>query len=112
MIDGGEGTIGSTDTAGGEAKALKGLRGCYFVNEVTIDVEKGRHAIVFDYVIVPDFIVEGTWSFGIEGCAGGYVVMDEGAVDGGGWGEGGCIAHKGKHCHDKRSFVHHVMRYY
>ena len=39
VVDGGEGTVGTSDYAGGEAKALKGLRRGDFVHEVAINVQ-------------------------------------------------------------------------
>jgi len=36
------------------------------VYEVAVDVEEGGHAVVFDDVVVPDFVVEGTGFVGFR----------------------------------------------
>lgn len=94
MVNRGEGTVRTTDGAGGETKAFECLGGCYFVDEVAVDVEEGGHAIIFDYVIVPDFVVESSRSRrgSVKGGAGGKGPM----VGGEGGGKSGRSAEGGK----------------
>jgi hypothetical protein len=58
VIDGCEGAVGASNAATGEAEAFKGLWRCHFVNQVAIDVNERRHAVIVDNVVIPDLIVQ------------------------------------------------------
>ena len=71
MVDGAEGAVRTTDDSFGHSEAFEGLGGGYFVDQVAIDVEEGGHAVVVYYVVVPDFVVEGSWRGVQLGVGGG-----------------------------------------
>ncbi len=50
------------------------------MDEVSVDVEEGGHAVIVDDVIVPNFVVKG--SAGIEGCGCGSSGASKGGCGG------------------------------
>mmetsp|Transcript_19895 Transcript_19895/g.41290 ORF Transcript_19895/g.41290 Transcript_19895/m.41290 type:complete len:515 (-) Transcript_19895:121-1665(-) len=70
VVHGGEGAVRAADGAVGEAEALEGLGGGHLVDQVAVDVQEGGQAVVHDHVVVPDFVVQGSWGRREEGRAG------------------------------------------
>ena len=59
VVDRGQRAVRPADGAVGEAEPLEGLGGGHLVDEVAVDVEQAREAVVLDDVVVPYLVVEG-----------------------------------------------------
>lgn len=66
VIDRDQGTIGAPDAPLRDAQAFKGLGRRDFVDQVAVDVDEGRQAVVVDQVVVPDLVVECARSRRVE----------------------------------------------
>ena len=62
MVDSDQSTIRSTNTAFGHTQTFKGLGRSDLVDQVPIDVNQTGKTVIFDQVVIPDFIVHGTTS--------------------------------------------------
>jgi hypothetical protein len=59
MVDSSKRAIGATDRTVGETESFEGLRGCYFMDKVCVNVdETGTIILLIDEVGVPDFVVD------------------------------------------------------
>jgi hypothetical protein len=56
VIDGHKSAVRSPHGAVSNPEAFKGLRGRHLVNQMAIDVDESRQAVIIDQVIIPDLV--------------------------------------------------------
>lgn len=62
MVNGGEGTVGSSNFSASVSQTLESLRRGDFMDEMSVDVEKSVSSTRVHDVIVKDLVVEGSRS--------------------------------------------------